>query len=55
MAKAFSSVSVRDFMKCSAIISADKKGLATVMQHAIALADYEGFYTHAQALRLRQK
>lgn len=54
MAKTFSPVSVRDFMKSSSIIKADVKGLAEVSPHAIALADYEGFYTHGEALKRRK-
>ncbi len=54
MAKTYSPVSVRDFMKSSSIIHADKKGLEAVMPHVIALADYEGFSTHSAALKMRK-
>ena len=54
MAKTYSPVSVRDFMKSSSVIYADRKGLKSVMNHVIALADYEGFDAHAGALRMRK-
>ncbi|MDX9801017.1 MAG: histidinol dehydrogenase [Spirochaetia bacterium] len=55
MAKSFSPVSVRDFTKSTSLISADKNGLEAISPHVIALADYEGFNTHAGALRMRNK
>jgi len=54
MAKTCSPVSVRDFMKSTSIIRADRKGLESVTPHVTALADYEGFFTHAGALRMRE-
>ena len=54
MARTYSPVSVRDFMKSSSIIYADKNGLKSVMNHVIALADYEGFDAHAAALKMRK-
>ena len=54
MAKTFSPVSVRDFIKFSSVVKVDEKGLADIAPHAIALADYEGFVTHANALKLRK-
>ena len=54
MAKTFSPVSVRDFMKFSSIVKVDKQGLADIAPHVTALADYEGFVTHANALKLRK-
>ncbi len=54
MAKTFSPVSVRDFMKFSSIIKVDKDGLAELTPHVTELADYEGFVTHANALKLRK-
>ena len=53
MAKTYSPVSVRDFMKSSSVIYADRKGLKSVMNHVIALADYEGFSAHSGALKMR--
>jgi histidinol dehydrogenase len=55
MAKTYSPVSVRDFMKSSSIIYADKKGLESVADHVIALADYEGFSAHSGALKMRNQ
>ena len=54
MAKTFSPVSVRDFMKFSSIIKVDAEGLADITPHVTELADYEGFVTHANALKLRK-
>ncbi|MCL2793335.1 MAG: histidinol dehydrogenase, partial [Spirochaetaceae bacterium] len=54
MAKTYSPVSVRDFMKSSSIIYADKHGLKSVTDHVIALADYEGFSAHSGALKMRK-
>ncbi len=54
MAKTFSPVSVRDFMKFSSIVKVDKEGLKDIAPHVTALADYEGFVTHANALKLRK-
>ena len=54
MAKTFSPVSVRDFIKFSSVVKVDEKGLADIAPHAIVLADYEGFVTHANALKLRK-
>ncbi len=55
MAKTFSPVSVRDFMKFSSIVKVDSEGLENISQHVTELADYEGFVTHANALKLRNK
>jgi len=54
MAKTYSPVSVRDFMKSSSIIHADKRGLKSIANHVIALADYEGFNAHSGALKARK-
>ncbi len=54
MAKTFSPVSVRDFMKFSSIVKVDEKGLSDIAPHVTALADYEGFVTHSNALKLRK-
>ena len=54
MAKTFSPVSVRDFMKFSSIVKVNEQGLSDIAPHVTALADYEGFVTHANALKLRK-
>ena len=54
MAKTFSPVSVRDFMKFSSIVKVDENGLSDIAPHVTALADYEGFVTHSNALKLRK-
>lgn len=53
-AKTFSAVSVRDFIKYSSVIFATKDGYADMKDHVINLADYEGFITHGNALKLRE-
>lgn len=55
MARTYSPVSVRDFMKSTSIIRADKKGLESASAHVIALAEYEGFAAHAGALKMRRE
>ena len=54
MAKTFSPVSVRDFMKFSSVVTVDEKGLIDISPYVTELADYEGFVTHANALKLRK-
>jgi len=54
-AKTYSAVSVRDFLKYSSVVYADKNGYEDFKDHVIALADYEGFETHGNALKLREK
>lgn len=49
-AKTYSAVSVRDFMKYSSVIWATKEGYDALAPHTEALARYEGFETHAQAV-----
>jgi len=53
--KTYSAVSVRDFIKYSSVVYADKNGYADFKDHVITLADYEGFETHGNALKLREK
>jgi len=52
-ARVHSGVSVHDFLKRIAVMSVSKEGYAEVAPHVIRLADYEGFYWHAEALRDR--
>jgi histidinol dehydrogenase len=54
-ARTWSPVSVRDFMKYSSVVHVTAGGYAGLRDHVIALADYEGFHTHAQALRRRDE
>lgn len=51
--KAWSPVSVRDFMKFTSIVEVSASGLEDLSPHVVALADYEGFHTHAEAIRRR--
>jgi histidinol dehydrogenase len=53
-AKTYSAVSVRDFLKYSSVVYADKNGYNNFKDHVITLADYEGFETHGNALKLRE-
>lgn len=52
-AKTYSAVSVRDFIKYSSVVYASAAGLKETAKHVKTLADYEGFITHAAALRDR--
>ena len=52
-AKTYSAVSVRDFIKYSSVVYASKNGLESASAHVKALADYEGFITHGNALKER--
>lgn len=54
-AKTYSAVSVRDFLKYSSVVYADKNGYQDFKDHVITLADYEGFESHGNALKLRDK
>jgi histidinol dehydrogenase len=54
-ARTWSPVSVRDFTKRSSVVHVTEAGYETLRDRVIALADYEGFYTHAQALRRRNE
>ncbi len=53
-AKTYSAVSVRDFCKTSSVIYTTRKGYDTSAPHVQALADYEGFVTHGNAIRFRK-
>lgn len=48
-------VSVRDFQKISSVVEVTAEGYDLMRDHVIALADYEGFFTHAAALRRRDE
>ncbi len=52
-ARVHSGVSVNDFQKRVAVMQVTEEGYAEIAPHVIRLADYEGFYWHAQALRDR--
>jgi histidinol dehydrogenase len=54
-AATFSAVSVRDFIKHISIAYATKSGYNTIARSAITVAEYEGFPSHAAALKLRFK
>lgn len=54
-ARSWNPVSVRDFVKRAAIVEITEAGLPEIRDHVIRLADYEGFYTHAAALRERDR
>jgi len=54
-ASTYSPVSVRDFMKFSSVVYAEPSGYRTLKDHVIRLADYEGFITHGNALKLRHE
>ncbi len=52
-AKSYSAVSVRDFVKYSSVVYASQSGYKEMKPHVVALAEYEGFVTHADALKKR--
>jgi histidinol dehydrogenase len=52
-AKAWSPVSVREFMKSTSMVEVTEEGLSALSTHTVALAEYEGFFSHAEALRRR--
>ncbi len=49
----WSPVSVRDFVKFQSIVHVTSQGYRSAEPHVVTLADYEGFHTHAAALRRR--
>lgn len=51
----WSPVSVRDFLKFQSVVQIDPAGYRAAEPHVLRLADYEGFYTHAAALRRRER
>lgn len=52
-AKTCSAVSVRDFMKFSSIVWADRKAYEEMALHTRRIAEYEGFSAHAAAVTKR--
>lgn len=52
-ARTWSPVSVRDFIKYSSVVFTTREGYDSLAPHVVALADYEGFFTHAEAIRQR--
>ncbi len=54
-AKSFSPVSVHDFQKRSSVVHVTEPAYERMKDYVITLADYEGFYTHAAALRKRNR
>ena len=54
-ARTYSAVSVRDFMKHSSVIHVTPAGYRELKQHVIALAEYEGFFSHAEAFKRRDE
>jgi histidinol dehydrogenase len=54
-AKAWSALSVRDFMKWTSVAWVTGDGYDALKDQAIVLADYEGFPAHALALRERTR
>ena len=54
-AKSFGPVAVQDFQKRSTVIEVTATGYAEMRDHVVRLADHEGFFTHAAALRRRNE
>jgi len=54
-ARTFSAVSVHDFTKHSSVVHVTSSGFGSIREHVVALADYEGFAAHAEALRKRDE
>lgn len=54
-AQSYGPVGVADFRKSSTVIEVTAEGYQEMAPHVIRLADHEGFYTHAAALRLRDR
>ncbi len=52
-AHTWSAVSVRDFIKYTSVVYATEGGLKELSGKVIAIADYEGFITHGDALKKR--
>ncbi len=55
MARSYSGVSVKDFIKESVIIQVTPKGFEKLSPHVQTLAEYEGFYFHKKALEYREQ
>jgi len=54
-ARSFSAVTVRDFLKSTGIGYLDARGYDQLSGHTATLADYEGFPSHALAIRERTR
>ncbi|GAB6090489.1 histidinol dehydrogenase [Spirochaeta dissipatitropha] len=54
-ARTYSPLSVRDFLKYSSIIYLEKSGYDALSKPVVALAEYEGFQTHAKAIADRER
>ncbi len=54
-ARTYSAVSVRDFSKYSSVIHVTPRGYHDLKDHVIVLAEYEGFFSHAEALKRRDE
>lgn len=52
-ARTWSGVSVADFQKRSSVVRVSREAYPEIARHAMALAQYEGFHWHAEALRDR--
>lgn len=52
-AHTWSPVSLQDFLKRSSVVYVSRQGYRSMRDHVLALADHEGFYMHAHALRDR--
>jgi histidinol dehydrogenase len=54
-ARSFSSVSVWDFLKRTGVGYLSREGYQSLQKHVALLADYEGFPSHAMAIRKRNE
>lgn len=54
-ARTYGPVSVRDFMKASSVVFCTSRGLDGLKKDTEAMAEYEGFVTHKNALAKREK
>ena len=53
--RAHSAASVRDFVKYTSVVRVSRTGLDSLADSIIDLADFEGFYMHAEAIRARKR
>ncbi|MCA1754901.1 MAG: histidinol dehydrogenase [Spirochaeta sp.] len=54
-ARTYSPVSVHNFQKMSSVVYISEEAQKAMQKHVVKLADHEGFYTHAAALRRRNE
>lgn len=54
-ARTYSPISVHNFQKMSSVVYISEEAQKAMSEHVISLADHEGFYTHAAALRRRNE